>query len=91
MTKNKNDDEKLKELFDNDKLTHSDALHQLGVTLYPYKFNKQFMINKILDNFKDIGEDPSSETITTAGRLMQKRGHGKGKQRGKNCVVTMES
>ncbi len=77
MTDIDKNDEKLKELYDKDKLTHHEALAKLGVTLYPYNFTKQLMINDIHDNFKDIGEDPSSETITTAGRLMQKRGHGK--------------
>ncbi len=71
------DEEKLKELYDADKLTHHDALSELGIKLYPYKFKKEIMIGDILEKFHDIREEPSEEIITTAGRLVQKRGHGK--------------
>lgn len=70
-------DKNLKKLFDKDKLTHHEALAQLGVTLYPYKFKKQFMINEILEKFHDASEESSTDQVTTAGRIMQKRGHGK--------------
>jgi len=76
LTANKNDD-KLKELYDNDKLKHHDALAKQGVMLYPYKYNKKSMIKDILEKFQDVSEEPSTEQVTTAGRLMQKRGHGK--------------
>jgi lysyl-tRNA synthetase class 2 len=45
--------------------------------LYPYKFNKQFLINEIKEKYPDIKEEPTEELITTAGRILQKRGHGK--------------
>jgi lysyl-tRNA synthetase class 2 len=73
----KKSDSKFKELYDNDKRSHHDALAQLGIILYPYKFEKPFMVGEILEKFKDIQEDPSSELVTTAGRLISKRGHGK--------------
>ena len=77
MTDKSDTNKKLKELYDDDKLTHHEALAQLGVTLYPYKYEKQFMVGEILDNFQAIQEEPSSESVSTAGRLIQKRGHGK--------------
>lgn len=70
-------DVKMKKLFDKDKLSHHNELKELGVSLYPYNFDKQFMINEILDKFQDIQEKPSEEKTATAGRIMQKRGHGK--------------
>jgi lysyl-tRNA synthetase class 2 len=73
----KNNDNKLKELYDDDKLSHHKALSELGLVLYPYAYNKQFMIGELLEKFKEIQEDPSSESVSTAGRLVQKRGHGK--------------
>jgi lysyl-tRNA synthetase class 2 len=77
VTENSKDDEKLKELYDEDKLSHHDALSELGVTLYPYKFDKQLMVSDVLAKFAEVGEEPSKDEVITAGRLVQKRGHGK--------------
>jgi lysyl-tRNA synthetase class 2 len=76
LTKNKHD-KKITDLYDDDKLTHHKALTELGISLYPYKFDKTSMVGDILEKYKDIGEEPSSEVAVTAGRLIQKRGHGK--------------
>ncbi|WP_455393111.1 lysine--tRNA ligase [[Eubacterium] cellulosolvens] len=77
MTKKSDKDKKLIELYDEDKLSHHNALAQLGISLYPYKYEKQHMIGEILEQFKDIQEEPAAEVVGTAGRLVQKRGHGK--------------
>ena len=77
LTKKSDTDKKLKELYDEDKLSHHDSLAKLGIMLYPYKFEKALMVGEVLEKFKEIQEDPSSEIITTAGRLISKRGHGK--------------
>jgi lysyl-tRNA synthetase class 2 len=77
LSKDHNSDKKLKELYDNDKFTHHQALVELGISLYPYNFKKELLINNILENYKEATEEPSEETVSTAGRLMQKRGHGK--------------
>ncbi len=73
----KYDDEKLNQLYDKDKLVHHDALAQQGLTLYPYKFEKKSMVDEILKKYHSIGEEPSGDQVATAGRLIQKRGHGK--------------
>ena len=70
-------DENLQKLYDEDKLTHYNDLKKLGLVLFPYNFEKQLTINEVLEKFQDISEDPSTESISTAGRIMQKRGHGK--------------
>ena len=70
-------DKNLLELYDKDKLSHHDALIQLGEILYPYNFEKTMTILEILNKYKDAAEEPSQDLVRTAGRLMQKRGHGK--------------
>ena len=77
MVKKSMNDKDFKTLMDEDKLKHHEALTQLGYTLYPYRFEKELMIKDILSKYRDATEEPSSELISTAGRLTQKRGHGK--------------
>jgi lysyl-tRNA synthetase class 2 len=77
LTNENESDERLNELFDDDKYTHLKALEDKGKILYPYNFEKKMLIKDILNKFDDIEEAPSEEQVTTAGRLMQKRGHGK--------------
>jgi lysyl-tRNA synthetase class 2 len=74
---NYDSDDNLKQLYDKDKLSHHQALSELGLELYPYEFDKDLLVSEILEKFKDVSEDPTPDQVTTAGRLMQKRGHGK--------------
>ncbi|MCX6694442.1 MAG: lysine--tRNA ligase [Methanomicrobiales archaeon] len=62
--------------FDEVRLARRQEMCEAGIPLYPYRFDKE-RIESIRDRFAGIGHDPSEETVTTAGRVLLVRDHGK--------------
>ena len=63
--------------FDEQRLAKRQQLLNEGISLYPHEFRRSHTIDSIRAQFTDIGHDPSTEQVTTAGRLYGVRDHGK--------------
>ncbi|MGA1842289.1 MAG: lysine--tRNA ligase [bacterium] len=60
------------------RLDKIEGLRQKGINPYPNDFRPSISIPKALERYEDFKEEgESSETISVAGRLVAKRGHGK--------------
>ena len=63
--------------FDDQRLAKRHQLIEAGVPMYPHEFRRSHTIAEIRTEFSEAGHDPSSEQVTTAGRLYGVRDHGK--------------
>ncbi|MCP4631503.1 MAG: lysine--tRNA ligase [candidate division Zixibacteria bacterium] len=52
-----------------------EKIKEAGFEAFPYSFNRTHLSSQIIDNFEEYEE--SEETVSTAGRLISIRGHGK--------------
>ncbi|MEA2066606.1 MAG: lysine--tRNA ligase [Thermotogota bacterium] len=61
------------------KLAEIEEMKEKDIVPYPYNFNKKDNIKDILERFKDLetSETLEDESVTTAGRVMALRHHGK--------------
>ncbi|PWR75194.1 lysine--tRNA ligase [Methanospirillum stamsii] len=63
--------------FDDQRLAKRQQLLEEGISLYPHEYKRSHTIDSIRTQFCEAGHDPSSEVISTAGRLYGVRDHGK--------------
>lgn len=63
--------------FDDQRLAKRQQLIEAGVPMYPHEFRRSHTIAEIRAKYTQVGHDPSSDQVITAGRLYGVRDHGK--------------
>ncbi len=66
-------------MAETDQLKELEEIRGMGVEPYAYSFERTHTVKDILDNFSELqpGEKKEDVTVSVAGRIRSKRGHGK--------------
>jgi lysyl-tRNA synthetase class 2 len=63
--------------FDRERIEKLDELREKGYPLYPPEYERRNTIADIRRVYAEAGHEPSTDSVTTAGRLFTVRNHGK--------------